>query len=89
MTPTVAGEPAVKLSKLPYGVRKSRSKNVPSPRGMRTSFTGPLPSHGAIVYVLPGAPTTFSDGPRNPSSPSIDPWLWRSALLPIVLNGSS
>src|SRR3954452_14734509 len=43
VTPTVAGEPAVKLSKLPYGVRKSRSKKVPSPRGIRTSFTGPLP----------------------------------------------
>ena len=61
---------------------------MPSPRGTRTSFTGPLPKYGAIVYVLPGPPMTFSDALRRPSSPRCDPWLWRRALLPIVENGS-
>ena len=38
VTPLTAGEPAVKLSNVPYGVRKSRSKKLPSPRGIRTEL---------------------------------------------------
>ena len=89
VTPLTGGEPAVNVSKVPNGVRRSRSKKLPSPRGIRTSFVVPVPKYGVIVYVLPGVPTTFCDASSQPSSPSCDPWLWRGALLPIVENGSA
>ena len=37
------------MSKEPYGVRTSRSKKLPSPRGTRTSLTPAEPKYGAIV----------------------------------------
>ena len=49
VTPVTAGDEAPNVSNAPNGVRTSRSKKLPSPRGTRTSLRPAPPKYGVRV----------------------------------------